>query len=114
MQPPIFLVCANGDLLLFGSVEALTRYVESPDVESGEYVCAYDATGRRCTLELEEPTRRRRVLGIDVIGLSVVTLRPTDESEPDVLAGMIAARLNRNVGELASLVDEACRTWPEH
>ena len=35
--PPVFLACSDGDLLMFGSAEELTRYTESVDVEDGEY-----------------------------------------------------------------------------
>jgi hypothetical protein len=110
----MFVLCANGDLLLFGSRDAVTRYVESPDVDSGEYVCAYDAKGRRYFLDLEQPTRRNRVLGIEVICLSRVLLRSTGVVEPAALAALLAERLNREGGDLESLVDEARRVWPEH
>jgi hypothetical protein len=78
MVPPLFVQCANGDLLMFGSADALIRHIESPDVESEEYLCGSDAGGMRFLLELEKPTQRHTILGIEVIGLSTVVARPTN------------------------------------
>jgi hypothetical protein len=114
MPSAMFLLCANGDLLLFGSGDSVTRYVESPDIDSGEYVCAYDETGQRYSLELEQPTRRKRVLGIEVIGLAPVVLRATGLSEPDVLGRLLSTHLNCADGDLDLLVEKARRVWPEH
>jgi hypothetical protein len=76
---PIFVVCANGDILAFDSVDAAQRALESPDVESGEYVGAFDAAGTQLRIHLEEPTRRTRFLGVASLQLTPVTIEPFGE-----------------------------------
>ncbi len=57
MKPPIFIVVASdGDLLAFDSPARVERYVESIDVENGEYLHAFDSEGRLLALEVERPT----------------------------------------------------------
>jgi len=53
MKPPILLY-ADGSFDFFKSVEEAERYAEPIDVQSQEYVAAYDSEGRRLELRVEE------------------------------------------------------------
>src|SRR6266571_6353872 len=82
MKPPIFLVVAsNGDLLAFGSSDQVEHYVESVDVENGEYGKAFDSEGRLLALEVERPSVRHKFLGLESVELTPVRLAEKD-SQP--------------------------------
>jgi len=82
MKPPIFVIVAsNGDLLAFDSAAGVERYVESIDVENGEYGRVFDAEGRLLTLEAERPTVRHKFLGLESVELTPVHLVER-ESQP--------------------------------
>src|SRR5438067_7093154 len=97
MKPPIFIVVAsNGDLLAFESPNDVERYVESIDVENGEYSLAFDSEGRLLALEVEHPTVRHKFLWLESVGLTPVHLveresQPTHAVElMSVLRGALA------------------------
>jgi hypothetical protein len=79
MRAPLFVICVNGDVLVFRDPEAALRWVESPDVESGEYVAVFDADGRRFKLDVIEPTRRRKGLFGTSIELTPVTFKSLED-----------------------------------
>lgn len=90
MRPPIFILCADGELLAYSDPERALRYVESPDVEGGEYPTVFDADGLRLKLEPIEPTKTRKRWFITSITLTPVALRaleaqPTGADELRVL-----------------------------
>jgi hypothetical protein len=111
MIPPFFLVCADGDILVFRSLDEAESYMESPDVEAGEYVAGFDRTGTRLTIAVVEPTKHGRVLGIiPTLQLTRVLLR--EGSEPgaaaDELRSLLASRLGMpDEPSLAVLVQRA-------
>lgn len=79
MTPPIFIQCADGEVLAYELPDRALRYVESPDVESGEYVAVFDADGRRFKLDVVEPTRRRKGLFGTSIELTPVTFKSLED-----------------------------------
>src|SRR4051794_18504535 len=80
MKPPFFIVCADGEVLVYEDAERALRYVESPDLESGEYPAAFDAEGRRLRLEVKEQTRRKRSVFGTSIELTPVILQALEHS----------------------------------
>jgi len=113
MTSPIFVLANDGELMMFESPERVTAYVESPDVEAGEYTGAFDAEGWKLILRVSEPTRRRRFLGIQTVGLTKVLLDYADPPEncPADLANDLRRALNIDDTsiELAELVEQAQR-----
>jgi hypothetical protein len=111
MTPPFFLVCADGDILVFHSLNEAESYMESPDVEAGEYVAGFDGIGTKLTIAVAEPTKHFRVLGIiPMLQLTRVLLR--EGSEPgaaaDELRSLLASRLGMlDEPSLAALVQRA-------
>jgi hypothetical protein len=112
VTPPIFIVCRDGALLVFASIERAEAALESPDVEAGEYDSAFDANGTRLAIEVTEPTRESRVLGNTSLTLTPVKLRAISDQ------GAAAAELRRHLAsrspdssaDLATLVErEASR-----
>lgn len=79
MIAPILVVCANGDINAYGSVDDAESDLESPDVESGEYVAAFDARGTRLAITVPTPTRVTRFLGITSYELTPVILVPDSD-----------------------------------
>jgi hypothetical protein len=63
--PPVFVPSADGDLRAFESCEEAESWMESDDVEGGEYVAGFDAVGTRFAIEVTEPTKRSTFLGIE-------------------------------------------------
>lgn len=121
MKPPIFLVVAsNGDLLAFASSNQVEHYVESVDVENGEYGKAFDSEGRLLALEVERPSGRHRILGLALVELTAVRLaekeaQPSHEAD---LASVLRSALARLDGRkrpaeatLTDLVEEAFNTF---
>ncbi|MGC4121252.1 MAG: hypothetical protein QM765_43080 [Myxococcales bacterium] len=89
-SPPVFIVELNGDVDAFDSVEGAEGWVESVDVEDGEYPAAYDSAGRILALEVERPTKR----GLFSIQLTPVRLRALEETpthEPELRRVLIDA-----------------------
>ncbi len=78
MRPPIFVFSQNGDMDWHASVEDAESSVESPDVESGEYVAAFDSCGLRLAFEVSEPTKRRRIWFLTVVTPTPVLLKPLE------------------------------------
>jgi hypothetical protein len=74
VKPPIFVVGSDGDLLAFDSPARAEGFVESIDVEDGEYLDAFDSEGRLLALEVERPTVRRKFFGIESVELTPVRL----------------------------------------
>jgi len=121
IKPPIFLVDAsNGELLAFGSSDKVEHYVESIDVENGEYGNAFDSEGRLLALEVERPSVRHKFLGLESVELTPVRLvekeaQPSHEAD---LASVLRSALARLDGRkrpaeatLADLVEEALNTF---
>lgn len=113
MTPPIFVICENGDLLMFASAKEACAYAESPDVESGEYPAAYDAEGHRLVLEVLEPTRVHRGWFVESIQLTPVTIRAVSETPDgiDELRRVLMDKLANHTADvsLVDLVTEAQR-----
>jgi hypothetical protein len=74
MTPPIFIVCANGDLYAYRAPEDAAADLESPDVEAGEYIAAFDAVGTRLRIDVAEPTHRSDFLGMTSVVLSPIRI----------------------------------------
>jgi hypothetical protein len=91
MTPPIFVVGADGEILAFSSATDAEQWVESVDVEDGEYAGAYDSEGRRLTLVVTRPSARRGSLFkfIRLVQLTPVVLKE-DESDPQHAAELRA------------------------
>jgi hypothetical protein len=109
MKPPIFIVCRNGDLGTFTSVSDAEAAVESPDVESGEYVGAFDATGTRLAIEVTKPARsgsRLLVLGVSTPTLTPVRIRAASEPNAgaDELKSLLVSKLADASPDLALAV----------
>jgi hypothetical protein len=121
MKPPIFVIFAsNGDLLGFDSAAGVEHYVESIDIENGEYQHVFDSEGRLLALEVERPTKRHKFLGLESVELTPVHLVER-ESQPthsrDLMTALLGAlarvgqpgeRANATMGEL---VEEAFRKF---
>ena len=91
MKPPIFVVvAANGDILAFDSPARAERYVESIDVENGEYLQAFDSEGRLLALEVERPTVRHKFVGLESVELTPVRL-VEKESKPSHAEDLVEA-----------------------
>jgi hypothetical protein len=92
---PIIIVCADGELLVYEDPERALRFVESPDVESGEYPVVFDADGRRFKLDVVEPTRRKRGLFGTRIELTPVkfTALEVTATGADELRSILAKKL---------------------
>jgi hypothetical protein len=121
MKPPIFVIVAsNGDLLAFESPAHVERYVESIDVENGEYLHAFDSEGRMLALEVERPTVRHKFFGLESVELTPVHLveKESQPSHAKELMSALLAALTR-VGEpgerpnatVVDLVEEAFRIF---
>jgi hypothetical protein len=95
MTPPIFILCRNGDVGTFTSVSDAEDAVESPDVESGEYVGGFDATGTRLAIEVTNPDRRGSRLLFSMRSLMPVRIRPVSEPNAgaDELKSLLASKL---------------------
>jgi hypothetical protein len=97
MKSPIFVVDRSGDVLVFGSPFEACSWLESIDVEDGEYAGACDVEGRRLVIGVARPTKRSRFLGIESYELTPVTIEST-ESAPSYqqeLAQAILSALER-------------------
>ena len=121
MKPPIFVVVAsNSDILAFDSPARAERYVESIDVENGEYPHAFDSEGRLLALEVERPTVRHKFLGLESVELTPVRL-VEKESKPSHAEDLVEALLAAfaRVGEpgehanaaMGELVEKALRRF---
>jgi len=116
MRPPIFILAGDGALMMFASPERATSYVESADVEAGEYPHAFDADGCRLTLKVSEPTREKGFLGVRTVELTKVLLEPCATTHADRQA--FASQLRRALDvdesnlELPALVGLAERQLP--
>lgn len=93
MQPPIFVLCSDGELLVFPSLTIAESALESPDVESGEYADAFDSSGMRLLLTVPVPTRRGRLLGLTTLELTPVVIRPSDVDASARLRELLCERL---------------------
>jgi hypothetical protein len=106
MNPPIFIFCRDGTLLVFASIEEAEASLESPDVESGEYDSGFDANGTRLAIEVTEPTRQTRFLG--VTSLTLTPVKPRAISDHGAASGelrkLLASRLQDSSSDLATLV----------
>jgi hypothetical protein len=103
MKSPIFVLDGSGHITAFGSEREACSWVESMDVESGEYPGAYDAEGRRLTLRVVEPTGRRRFLGLEWVRPGRVVLEALEDlpSHGEELRGILLSAL-RNAGRIAA------------
>ena len=110
----LFVVCRDGELLAFQSVADAVAYLESPDVEDGEFILAYDDVGTRMSIGVAEPTKRRRFLGLESLVLTAVLI------EPASLVGAATDELRRTLAShlaldektpLAELVEAALRRF---
>jgi hypothetical protein len=75
--PPVFVQCSDGDVLVFDSCNEAESWMESPDVEEGEYVSGFDAVGTRFAIEVTAPTRPSKFLGVTTLTLTPVRMRRT-------------------------------------
>ncbi|HET8579281.1 MAG TPA: hypothetical protein VFO18_19445 [Methylomirabilota bacterium] len=100
LKPPIFVVARNGDILAFETPARVESYVESVDVEAGEYLLAYDSEGRLLSLLVETPTKRTSLLGFEVLGMRPVRLQAQEEqpSHADAMRSALSAALARISG----------------
>ncbi len=114
MSHALFVVCRDGELLAFQSVADAVAYLESPDVEDGEFILAYDDVGTRMSIGVAEPTKRRRFLGLESLVLTAVLI------EPASLVGAATDELRRTLAShlaldektpLAELVEAALRRF---
>jgi hypothetical protein len=101
IAPPVFLIVSNGDLLAFSSVARAEGYVESIDVESGEYSAAFDATGQRLTLLVETPTKRE-CFGL-MLEMTPVKLR----AEPAIAEAALRTALVAALAAAGERLDES-------
>lgn len=115
MTPPIFIVCADNEVLVYEEPQRALRYVESPDVESGEYTAVFDAKGGRFEFVVAEPTRRTW-FGT-AIELTPVTFRaladtPTgaDQLRAILLTQLAGAAPDAPLNELVSLAARKLRS----
>jgi hypothetical protein len=67
----------DGDLLVFDSCNEAESWMESPDVEEGEYIAGFDAVGTRFAIDVPEPTRRSKFLGVTTLKLTPVRMQRT-------------------------------------
>jgi hypothetical protein len=89
-----FLICSDGDVLSFDSVESLIAHTESPDVENGEYFGAFDSAGTPLRLVLARPTERLTFLAIKTLGLTPVTVEAsvvTEQSREELKQHLLRA-----------------------
>ena len=121
MKPPIFVVVAsNSDILAFDSPARAERYVESIDVENGEYPHAFDSEGRLLALEVERPTVHHKFLGLESVELTPVRLVEQESKAThaeDLMSALLAAfarvgepGAHANAG-MGDLVEEAFRRF---
>ncbi len=120
MKPPIFVVASDGELLAFDSPARAEGFVESIDVEDGEYLDSFDSEGRLLALEVERPSVRRKFLGLESIELTPVRL-VEKESQPSHVEDLKSALLGAlaRVGPpgefvhatMGDLVEEAFRRF---
>ena len=108
ISPPVFLMCADGDILAFDSAPALTSYTESIDVENGEYKCAFDGEGTPMQLHVARPSVvSKSVFGVRSVELAPVVLtvgKASPETREHLRQQLIRA-LNLNGLTSASLED---------
>lgn len=64
LKTPIFVFTSDGDVLGFNSESEAGSYLESTDVENGEYALALDAEGMELAISVVAPTRKGTFLGI--------------------------------------------------
>jgi hypothetical protein len=116
MKAPIFVVCADDEVLVYEEPTRALQYTESPDVEGGEYLAVFDADGRRFELHVAEPTRRRKGPLLNSIELTPVTFRALEETPTgaDDLRRILAERLPDAPpgAPLEELVRRASKTFP--
>jgi hypothetical protein len=119
VKPPIFVVAADG-LLAFESPTRAEGWVESIDVEDGEYLDVFDSEGRLLAFEVERPTVRHKSLGLESVELTPVRL-VEKESQPTHAENLKSALLGAlaRVGQpgehahatMEDLVEEALRRF---
>lgn len=120
MKPPIFIVASDGDLLAFDSPARAEGYVESIDVENGEYLHAFDSEGRLLALEVDRPTVHHKFLGLESVELTPVHLvekeaHPSHSNELMTMLIEMLARdgqpVQRKDISMKDLVDRAFRIF---
>ena len=79
--------------MVFTSPDKLLSYVESPDVESGEYLAAFDADGKCFALDVPEPTVRKTGWIVNSMELTPVVLRLVNATAADSLHEILAQKL---------------------
>lgn len=80
---------------MYTSKERALRYVESPDVDDGEYTAVFDSEGLRLRLVVSEPTKRKKGWFFTSIELGVVVLEQLEEepSGSEELHSILASKL---------------------
>lgn len=79
MRAPVFVSCSDREVMAFESARQAAQFMESVDVENGEYTAAYDADGRRLRVKVSSPTKRSRLFWFEATVLSKVTVEPAEE-----------------------------------
>ena len=92
---------------IFRTKEAAETYMESPDIEQGEYVAAYDGSGAKFTIESMR-SRHGRFFGLKTVEPHRGLLNPMRVSDPDQLKRLILRFLKQSIESDKSLADLTC------
>ncbi len=99
-----FVLCRNDDLLIFRTKDAAETYMESPDIEQGEYVAAFDGSGEKYAIESPR-SREGRFFGLRTVEPHHGVLNPIGVSDPDQLKHLILKFLKQSIESDKSLAD---------
>ena len=110
VRPPIFVLDREGWVSVFESVSSTEAGLETPDVETGEYV-ALDAAGRPLVLTVVEGARTGRWYSRPgpAVRLAVGVAEPRPELLRTILEEAVAGGATAVGEDLQSLIERARR-----